>query len=31
MDWILSDEGQCIIAEKGYAPFRPVTCPASAG
>jgi ABC-type Fe3+ transport system substrate-binding protein len=31
MDWILSDEGQCIIAEKGYAPFRPVTCPGSAG
>lgn len=26
MDWILSDEGQCILVEKGYAPVRPVTC-----
>ncbi len=26
MDWILSDAGQCIIQEKGYAPVRPVTC-----
>ena len=26
LDWILSDEGQCIIQEKGYAPIRPVTC-----
>jgi len=26
MDWILSDEGQCIIAAKGYAPVRPVSC-----
>jgi phosphate transport system substrate-binding protein len=26
LDWILSDEGQCIILEKGYAPVRPVTC-----
>jgi phosphate transport system substrate-binding protein len=26
MDWIMSDEGQCIILEKGYAPVRPVTC-----
>lgn len=26
LDWILSDEGQCIIKEKGYAPARPVTC-----
>lgn len=26
MDWVLSDEGQCIIKEKGYAPVRPVTC-----
>ena len=26
MDWILSDEGQCIIVEKGYAPVRAVTC-----
>ncbi|NNF04247.1 MAG: hypothetical protein HKN17_07255, partial [Rhodothermales bacterium] len=26
IDWILSDEGQCIIKEKGYAPVRPVSC-----
>ncbi len=26
LDWILSDEGQCIIAEKGYAPVREVDC-----
>lgn len=26
LDWILSDKGQCIIQEKGYAPFHPVTC-----
>jgi len=26
MDWILSDEGQCIIMKKGYAPVRDVTC-----
>ncbi|MBF0276528.1 MAG: phosphate ABC transporter substrate-binding protein [SAR324 cluster bacterium] len=26
MDWILSDEGQCIILRKGYAPVRPVKC-----
>ncbi|MDR3630826.1 MAG: PstS family phosphate ABC transporter substrate-binding protein [Desulfocapsaceae bacterium] len=26
LDWILSDEGQCIIKKKGYAPVRPVTC-----
>jgi phosphate transport system substrate-binding protein len=26
LDWILSDEGQCIIQKKGYAPVRPVTC-----
>lgn len=26
MDWILSDAGQCIIQEKGYAPVRDVTC-----
>lgn len=26
MDWIMSDEGQCIILKKGYAPVRPVTC-----
>ncbi len=26
MDWILSDEGQCIILEKGYAPVRDVKC-----
>ncbi len=26
MDWIMSDEGQCIILKKGYAPVRPVQC-----
>ena len=26
LDWILSDEGQCIIKNKGYAPVRDVTC-----
>ena len=26
LDWILSDAGQCIILEKGYAPVRSVTC-----
>jgi phosphate transport system substrate-binding protein len=26
MDWIMSDEGQCIILKKGYAPIRPVKC-----
>ena len=26
MDFILSDVGQCIIREKGYAPVRDVTC-----
>lgn len=26
MDWILSDEGQCLIREQGYAPVRDVTC-----
>ena len=26
LDWILSDEGQCIILEKGYAPVRAVNC-----
>ena len=26
LDWILSDEGQCIIVEKGYAPVRAVNC-----
>ena len=26
MDWILSDVGQCIILDKGYAPVRDVTC-----
>jgi phosphate transport system substrate-binding protein len=29
LDWILSDVGQCIILEKGYAPVRPVTCEAA--
>ena len=26
MDWVLSDDGQCIIAEKGYAPVRAIDC-----
>jgi phosphate transport system substrate-binding protein len=26
MDWILSDAGQCILLEKGYAPVRDVSC-----
>ncbi|MCP3964175.1 MAG: PstS family phosphate ABC transporter substrate-binding protein [bacterium] len=26
LDWILSDVGQCIIQDKGYAPVQPVTC-----
>ena len=26
LDWIMSDEGQCIILKKGYAPARAVTC-----
>jgi len=26
MDWILSDAGQCILLNKGYAPVRDVTC-----
>ncbi len=26
MDWIMSDQGQCIILGKGYAPVRAVTC-----
>jgi phosphate transport system substrate-binding protein len=26
LDWILSDEGQCIIQDKGYAPVRTVDC-----
>ena len=26
LDWILSDEGQCIIQGKGYAPVRNITC-----
>ena len=26
MDWILSDEGQCILVNKGYAPVRDVSC-----
>ena len=26
LDWILTDEGQCIIANKGYAPAHDVTC-----
>ena len=26
MDWIKSDEGQCIILNKGYAPYHDVNC-----
>jgi len=26
MDWIKSDEGQCIILNKGYAPYTAVSC-----
>ena len=29
LDWILSDSGQCIILDKGYAPRGEVTCPAT--
>ncbi|MEJ8566758.1 phosphate ABC transporter substrate-binding protein [Elongatibacter sediminis] len=28
LDWVKSDTGQCIIMEKGYAPAKPVSCPA---
>jgi phosphate transport system substrate-binding protein len=31
LDWILSDTGQCIILEKGYAPVRAVTCSPAVG
>lgn len=27
LDWVLSDEGQCIVRSRGYAPLRPVFCP----
>lgn len=26
LDWIMSDTGQCIISDKGYAPAKEVTC-----
>jgi phosphate transport system substrate-binding protein len=26
LDWILSDAGQCIVEQKGYAPIRPGVC-----
>jgi phosphate transport system substrate-binding protein len=26
LDWIESEPGQCIIANRGYAPVRPVKC-----
>ena len=29
LDWVLSDEGQCIIQEKGYAPVRAIDCDAA--
>ena len=31
LDWILSEEGQCIIQERGYAPVRKVTCSGQPG
>ena len=30
LDWVLSDEGQCIIQNKGYAPVRIIDCDAAA-
>lgn len=30
LDWVMSDVGQCIIKEKGYAPATTVTCDAPA-
>ena len=29
LEWIMSNEAQCIIKEKGYAPAGPVECAAS--
>lgn len=26
IDWVMSDEGQCIIQKKGYAPLRSIEC-----
>jgi ABC-type phosphate transport system substrate-binding protein len=26
LDWVMSDAGQCIIAKKGYAPIRGISC-----
>jgi phosphate transport system substrate-binding protein len=26
INWILSDDGQCIILDKGYAPMKKVSC-----
>lgn len=26
LDWIMGDEGQCVIVDKGYAPYREVSC-----
>ena len=26
MDWILSQEGQCVILERGYAPYTDMEC-----
>jgi len=31
LDWIMSDTGQCIIADKGYAPATDVTCGGTEG
>lgn len=27
LDWVLADEGQCLVRARGYAPMRPVFCP----
>jgi phosphate transport system substrate-binding protein len=26
LDWVMSDTGQCIIKNKGYAPLNDITC-----
>ncbi|MCP3982116.1 MAG: phosphate ABC transporter substrate-binding protein [bacterium] len=27
VDWVVGDEGQCLVRHRGYAPLRPVFCP----
>jgi phosphate transport system substrate-binding protein len=27
LDWIMSEAGQCILQEKGYAPIEEISCP----